>query len=223
MGIAQIASTIKDPGSVSDLLFGTPVLIGELQVDVLRLETATYDYDITERPVETGLDITDARIAKPVTLVMEGILADTDFSISSVAANVAGAIQGGGFNLDTWQDKKDALLTLAESNEVIDITTPLNIYFNFMILSVRIDQDKDTSQACFFRAEFKEVRQVSLLSTFVDESQIPKKLQKKKTATNTKAQGKASKKGQQGKKATKAAPEKDSSIAFGWAEALRGG
>jgi hypothetical protein len=215
MGIAQNVSTIKDPGSVTDFLFGAPVLIGELQVDVLRIETATYDYDVTERPVELGLDVTDARIAKPIRVVLEGILADTDFSLKALAANLAGLLTGGGFNLDTWQDKKDALITLAGSNEMLDIVTPLNIYPNMMMLSLRIDQNKDTSQACFFRAEFKEVRQVSLLTTLIDASQVPKKLQKKQTASNKKAAGQKKKKTEQGKKPTKDASPKNQSILKG--------
>jgi hypothetical protein len=220
MGIAQIASTVQDPPSVTSFLFGTPVLIGELEVDVLRLETATYDYDVTSRPVELGLDITDARIAKPINLVLEGILADTDFSLTSLASNVAGLISGGGFSLDTWQDKKDALLTLAGSNEILDITTRLNIYPNMMLMSLRIDQDKDTANACFFRAEFKEIRQVSLLTTFVDDSQIPKKLQRKETSQNKQAKAKAKPKTQQGKKPTTETPEKRRSILKGLAGGL---
>jgi hypothetical protein len=81
-----------------------------------------------------------------------------------------------------------------------------------MITSLRIDQDKDRSRACFFRVELKEIRTVQTETSFLDPSQVPKKLQDKAKSKNKKAQKKAGKTNNQGSKSTTAAPEKSTSI-----------
>ena len=106
MSAPSVANIITDPTSLKDLFRSTPILIGDVKIDVLISETPVYDFEVTGRPVEAGLDVTDARIAKPIALTLECIITDDIFELSvSSALSMLDGIQ-------TWQDKKTALFAL---------------------------------------------------------------------------------------------------------------
>jgi len=208
MGFAQTLNLIKNPSELAKFFGFAPILIGDLIVDVLVTETPSYDYEITEHPVEAGLDITDNRNRKPVGLVLECILADTSFDAKSIISSVI----SGNLALQMWQDKYKALLELAEKNQIIDVYTPLNVYSSMMIVSVRPSQNKDTANAMFCTVELREIRTVSSEVNFIDSTQIPKKVKEQEKPENTEAAKKTKKKDKKGKQGTSETGDKESSI-----------
>jgi hypothetical protein len=194
MGIPSPAGIVSNPSSLMDIFRSTPILIGDIVVDVLVSESPVYDFDITARPVEAGLDITDARIAKPVALALECIITDDIIELSlSSALSLLGGIQ-------TWKDKKNKLFELKDSNQLIDVITPLDTYDDMSIASIQIDQNKSNSTALFFRISFKNIKLVKTAFGLVDDSAIPEAKKKKKKTKHKKGADSAADKAAEGSK-----------------------
>jgi len=154
----------------------TPILIGELAVDVLKSETPSYDFEITDHPVEGGQNVTDNNIARPIGLTLDCIFTDTDFSGSAAGK----ALANGTFSVATWQDKRDKLFEIKDAREVIDVQTPLDTYLSMAIQSISIDRQASTANALFCRIVFKEVRIVDSEVVEVDLSEVPQEEKKEK-------------------------------------------
>ncbi|NIV93791.1 hypothetical protein GWN42_13580 [candidate division KSB1 bacterium] len=211
MGFAQLGNLLVDPVALARFFGFVPVIVGDIIVDVLVSETPVYDYDVTEHPVEAGLDVTDNRVARPATLILDCILTDIALSPQAIAGAVAAGVLAGGFPPLTWQAKYDALLGLAAKNDIVDVFTPLNTYSSMMITSVRPNQNKDTSQALFFNIEMREIRTVASEINIVDPSQIPKKIKEQEKPENTEAGKKTAPKKKKGPQGTEETGEKNSS------------
>lgn len=168
MGIADIANVIKDPSSLLAMFGFVPSLINDIIIDVLERETPSYAWEISRHPVE-GTDVTDSRVKQPTGLTLDCIFTDMQLS----ATNIITSVLNGGFSLHTWRDKKEALYTLAESNQVIDVRTPLDLYSNMMIKSITPNQDKTTGSVFAFSIEFERVTTVSSEWGYVDPSDLP--------------------------------------------------
>jgi hypothetical protein len=205
MGIAQIANVISDPSTLMDMFAPSPILIGDLEIDVLLEESPMFDYDVTDHPVEAGLDISDSRIARPIGVILDCVLTDEAFDPMSV---IGGALTGS-LSFDTWQDKKAELYKLKDTSQVLNVATPLDTYYNMMITSIMPSITKSTSGGFFFRIELKEIRIVSTAIADIDPSMLPPDLQNQAKDTAKKA-GKKKAKGAQ--KAGKAGTGKSSSI-----------
>lgn len=207
MAFPSPAGIISDPSSLKSLFKSTPILIGEVQIDVLESETPVYDFDVTARPVEAGLDVTDARIAKPTSLTLECIITDDilELSVGSVLSLLDG--------LQTWQDKKSKLFELKDNNQLIDVITPLDTYDDMVISSIQINQTKSNSTALFFRISFKHIRLVKTAFGLVDDSFISELKKKKKKTKHKKAADKAADKASEGSKSGENAEQSNSILA----------
>jgi hypothetical protein len=197
MVIERTQGIIDDPEQLKELFGTTPTLIDTIPVDVLLSETPTHDWDITSHPVEAGLDVSDSRYKRPVSVTLDCIFTDPDFSIDGILESVVGDIATGG-NLDdstlfresTWGEKKEALETLAARNVLIDITTPNDTYTSMMIKSIRPLYDKDKSNAFFFRLVADNLEIASSDIVAIDAAEIPDDPQAKKKTNKTKNKGK---------------------------------
>lgn len=199
MGIAAIA----DMGSLMDLFFQSPPMIGDIVIDVLLDESPTYDYVVTEHPVEAGLDITDTRIERPTGLTLECILADTAFDPASLAK----AALSGNLSMDSWKDKKDTLYKLKALNKTLDVSTPLNYYKNMMITNISPNATAEKGGAFFFRIEFREIRIVASVIGYVDPSMLPADLASVAEGASSGAGGAAQKAGPAASEGTAPAAE----------------
>jgi hypothetical protein len=218
MAIPSLVNVIADPSEAKDNAIPVLGLIGDLQVDVLSSEELMLESVITERPVEAGFDVTDARVKKPVMLRMEGILTDTQLTPQAIAG---GFIAGEGFNLQTWRQKKDMLLEFYDLDELISITLPLHFYPSVQIKSLKIEQRAGRTNAAFFILEAKTLRIVSSEITSVDSSQIPKEIKDKESASNKEGSKKSGKKKDGGNKSGEAvSAEKEQSWALQFANTL---
>jgi hypothetical protein len=181
-----------------------------IEVDVLRIDERVNTWETTKFPVEKGLDITDVRYKLPDLVRLEGTLTDTQLDPRSLAVT---SLATGLTGFTIWQDKKDALEALANSNEIIEITTRMHFYPAMQIKLLRASQDKDTAGCYVFTLEAEEIRVVSSTSVSVDPSLLPKEIQDAETGTSTEGQkaarGKKKPPSTSGKAATKAATPKD--------------
>jgi len=156
-------------------------LIGELPIDVLTSVQPIHNWDVTEYPVEEGFDITDARIKKPIGLVLDCIFTDPDFSARSAGK----AALNGTWNTDSWQDKRDKLYEYSDSEEVIDVLVDGTQYESMVITNIDPNRVASTSNAYFVKIELKFIRVAASKISDVDESQIPKKKKAKKKQKHT--------------------------------------
>lgn len=219
MAFPSLVNLIKDPKGANPI--PERAMIGDLRVDVLRSEEMTVDYVITDAPVEEGLDIGYSRVKRPVILRMVGILTDTQLTPGGISSRFQ---DGEGFSLQTWQEKQATLLQLADAGELISVVTPLKMYPQMKVQSVRLEQREGETQAVFFLIVFKELRIVSSEVSSVDESQVPKELKDKETKGQKKAKKKKIKKKNGGNKTPKeVSPEKRKSLIFKLLNGLSGG
>ncbi len=206
MGIPQIINAVKNPDELLSLFLPDPVLIGDVEVDVLSLEVKELRYEITKRKVESGFSMATARRKIPVTIRIEGWLTDAPLDPVSIGTSL---ISGQGFSFVTWKDKKDRLEEVADSDELIDISARLDVYTDVSITSLRVEQTKDTSGGYPFVLEAENLQIFSSAITDVDPSQIPKKLRDKEQDKHKKAAGKKKPPTNEGQKAAEEATKKD--------------
>ena len=208
MGFAQV---LDSPASLLKGLLPDPVIIGSgdtaVEVDVLIVDERINKWETTRYPVEKGLDITDVRYKLPDFVRMEGTLTDTQLDPRAIGTTLTA--DEGHFEFQTWQDKKTALEELANSNEIIEITTRMHFYPSMQIKFQRAIHTKDTAGCYPFVIEAEEIRVVSSTSVEVDPSLLPKEIQDQETSGQKDARGKKGKKTKSGKKQPKAATEKD--------------
>lgn len=195
MGTPSAANLITDREELKTYFGSTPNLIGDVPVDVLRNEAAQYTFLTTDHPVEDGASMTDARIKQPDAVRLSCIISNdlSDVSIGSITQVVRGRTQ-------TWREKLARLFEIRDNNELIEVTTPLQVYTNLTITNLNIEQTPETSQALFFTVELKKLRLVSAQLEQVSASSIPKRKKKKKTDDNDKTDDKTKKKQQRGKR-----------------------
>jgi len=214
MGAADIANTLKNPSSILEFFVPVKTIIDEIEVDVTRVETIDYQWLVTNRPVETGLNISDARIEQPFAVTLDCVITNDEVELS--VGSVLSLLDG----LDTWEDKRDKLFELKDKNKVIDVSSGFYQYSDMLIKATRFDRNKDTADALFFQIELIHVRLVASAISDVDFSQIPDSLLKKATGANRDAAKAAAKKQKQGNKTAPDADEKQSSILLGGLRSL---
>lgn len=206
MGIPQIINAVKNPDELLSLFLPDPVLIGDVEVDVLNLEVKELRYEVTKRKVESGFSMATARRKIPVAIRIEGWLTDAPLDPVSIGTSL---ISGQGFSFVTWKDKKDRLEEVADSDELIDISARLDVYTDVSITFLRVEQNKDTSGGYPFVLEAENLRIFSSAITDVDPSQIPKNLRDKEQEKHKKAAGKKKPPSNEGQKASEEATKKD--------------
>lgn len=209
MAITEIAGIIKDPSKLKDIFGSTPTMIGDVVIDVLLSESPSHEWDVTKHPVEAGLDVSDSRYKRPVSVTLDCILTNPDFSVTNIASTLIGG--GNPFKIIPWEEKRDALTELMDQNKLVDVITPNGEYSSMMVTSAAPMFDKDKSKAYFFRITLEHLIMVSSDITSVDDSQIPEALKK---AAQPAAKKKTAKAANAGKKAAGKATEKKESILF---------
>lgn len=129
---------------------------GSLVVSALMELSGSDELDITSKPIESGLEITDAAIDVPTRREMVICLANPDFSIESgITAALTGA--WGGFT-DTWRDKKNQLYKFFNDREILNFNTHEAVYTSFLIQSIEPLWDVDENWDAFFaRVAFKKI------------------------------------------------------------------
>lgn len=120
--IIDAAAQIKDGTlGVIDL-----ITIGDVQVSALTGLQAPREKDVTRRRVQAGFEVINGMVELSTDLVLDIVLGNPDFSPeAAVTAALTGTFAG---FTETWQDKRDSLTALFDTNEIVNVTTHENSY-----------------------------------------------------------------------------------------------
>lgn len=201
------------------LVFGdVPTKIGTITLDASLKETHTGESDVTEHPVEQGANITDHVRPRPSQLTIEGVVSNTP--INSTQQSRVVDVLGVPFETTSLSDQIQGVAGYAEqayavleefrrNGTVLTVVTRLRTYDNMILSSLSIPRDKQTGDALFFTASFKQIILVTSRTVRIV------------VAKTTKAQGKNKAGVQVGKPATLSKSE--GSTLFNLDESLNGG
>jgi hypothetical protein len=193
MSIASIIGAIAEQSVMSQLLGFTPSIIGtqsqSMLIDLLEGEAPEYGYEITSDSVECGSEISDHINEKPVSLTLDCVF--TDFQFSPKNAIEAGMVSGG--FLTTWRDKKDTLYKFKDAKELMFISTPLNFYQNYLIESISPSVTAQSGDCFRCRISLRSVNLVASLIGFIDPTMIPIELQAQSSTASKGTKGKEDK------------------------------
>lgn len=151
-----------------------------LSFDFHVVDSVVHEFksEITQNPVEEGIDVTDNIRILPYKVSMSGMVSNNhiDTSIITQVKNLF----GGDFSGKTPNDYFDILLMIFESKKEITVYTKEKVYTDMAIESISVPRDRATGGALFFQISFTQIRKVSTQSVKVPAG-ISKKLDKKAT------------------------------------------
>lgn len=154
---------------------GVTKQIQDLQIDIVSSEVIELPSETTDNPIESGSEVTDHIINKPIMLRM--------------------ICQIGGSNLTNWTDRKiegyEALKKLRDDRQPVTVVSGLETFSNMLINNIFIDRNLQNASVLQFQIEFKQAKIVS--SQRVDVSNNVSAIKEPKTkdrATSTQNKGK---------------------------------
>lgn len=140
----------------------------DLLIDVSLSEDHERTAQLTDSPVEVGVDMSDHRRVGPALLTMQSLVAGTTQAID--------VDQFRGFDFRRPEDVEDAIRAamldrpvvrpkdayaeleqLFAQAKLLTITTELRVYERMAITSLRVHRDSNTGDALVFNATFREV------------------------------------------------------------------
>ena len=149
--------------------------IQDLEIDIVSSEVIELPSETTDNPIESGSEVTDHIINRPILLRM--------------------VCQIGGSNLTNWTDRKiegyEALKRLRDNKQPVTVVSGLETFTNMLINNISIDRNLQNASVLQFQIEFKQAKIVS--SQRVDVSNnvsATKEPQTKDRATSTQNKGK---------------------------------
>lgn len=154
---------------------GVTKQIQDLQIDIVSSEVIELPSETTDNPIESGSEITDHIINRPIMLRM--------------------VCQIGGSTLLNFADRKlegyEALKKLRDDKQPVTVVSGLETFSNMLINNISIDRNLQNASVLQFQIEFKQAKIVS--SQRVDVSNnvsATKEPQTKDRATSTQNKGK---------------------------------
>lgn len=177
-----------------NLFIRTKRSLGGVQLDAVISESHSNDVRITKNPVEFGADIADHAVVEPKKLNIIAEVSDTPLGTAAFAQIVD--LTTGLFgtattdNLTRSNAAYNALVSLQELREPIEVQTRLKLYTNMIILGIAVTQDKDTSRIVNMNISLEEI--------LITESEVVELTPEQLQAGSAREQGSsANKKGRQ--------------------------
>ena len=135
--------------------------LGGIQLDSVIEEAHENTIELTQNPIETGVDITDHAIVLPKKVNLRAVVTDSPLGVAAFAAIVDSVTGLFGTstesNVTRSQQAYLSLVALQEAREPLALVTRLLIYDNMLITSISVTQDKDTSRAVFLNISLEQV------------------------------------------------------------------
>lgn len=154
---------------------GVTKQIQDVEIDIVSSEVIELPSETTDNPIESGSEVTDHIINKPILLRM--------------------ICQIGGSTLLNFTDRKlegyEALKKLRDDKQPVTVVSGLETFSNMLINNISIDRNLQNASVLQFQIEFKQAKIVS--SQRVDVSNnvsATKEPQTKDRATSTQNKGK---------------------------------
>jgi hypothetical protein len=131
-----------------DILFkANAVELGSLTLDASLSEDHASEVELTDNPVETGVNITDHKRKKPAQVTIVGVISNTPLEFLSFLSGLNDRAE------TAWQTLKD----LQAGEELLTIVTTLQVYENMQIVSLSAPRNKDLGNTLEFTAVCREV------------------------------------------------------------------
>lgn len=127
--------------------------VGGLVFDSTFSEKHEVSAEITQNPVETGVNVADHMFMKPRRVTISAGVSDVHLSAITNDQFSGGSSRS--------QAAYNLLTQLQASFEPFNVQTGLKLYENFVVKTITCEQDKDTPYAFVFIAELEEVIFVS--------------------------------------------------------------
>ena len=108
-----------------------PATLGGVQLDCVIKREASYSAEVPDYPVESGAYTGDTILRKPLELSVTAFLSDTPVTWASLFGGRGHA-----------QAVKEELLTLYYAGELLEFTTPNDVYENMAITSLSFPEDE---------------------------------------------------------------------------------
>ncbi len=180
-------------------------------VDVVRDMSVGFNTEYTDMPLESGVNVSDHAITKPITLNMSVIISNTPLRVKELPTNLAVGLVGSMFDntianialseavikikqdLINQNELLRSKLGLEKIEEIMTKCVPLQIYTakrdyqNMVLTSVSLNDDVTTANALILSLSFKEIRLINIDDMRVTEIldiSTPKEKTKKPTQKN---------------------------------------
>lgn len=137
-----------------------PTQVGRLSVDIVKSFEYQYDQDVTSHPVETGFEIQDHIVNKPLKLTMT-------VGISSRPVTW--------FYKNGWGEKKfanglEALQKIRDDKQPVTIIRPEKKYDNMVMTSCKVSKSEDTKSIIYVDLAFQHIVKVTTQTTAIPEN-----------------------------------------------------
>lgn len=154
---------------------GVTKQIQDLQIDIVSSEVIELPSETTDNPIESGSEVTDHIINKPILLRM--------------------ICQIGGSTLLNFTDRKlegyEALKKLRDDKLPVTVVSGLETFSNMLINNITIDRNLQNASVLQFQIEFKQAKIVSSQKVDVSNNiSATKEPKTKDRATSTQSKGK---------------------------------
>lgn len=145
----------------------TKAKIGAIELDASLTESHDAEVDVTEHPVERGVDVADHIRPKPETVTIEGLVSNRPIGLGGLSSIPV----VGGFLTDNESRAQTALTKLIElkdSGTTLTLTTAIKKYENMVMTSLKYPRDAKLGGSVKFTAVFKRIHIVETKTTVLE-------------------------------------------------------
>lgn len=147
--------------------------IGAVDIDAVVTETHLDEVEVTDHPVEIGVNISDHMRVKPATITLDGIVSNTPLPTAGAPSS---PLQADGVTYTSRSAAVPAragsayqqLLALKTGGQLVTVVTALRSYDQMALVSLSVPRDAKTGNALRFTAVLKEIKfalsQVAVIS-----------------------------------------------------------
>lgn len=144
-----------------------------IYMDATISESHDKEIEVTDNPIEFGASVSDHAIILPRRLALQARITnsptkfkeDDELSVAYRIRQQHSSVAGDDAAINKVQTAWEFLNSVADNRKIINVTTNLQEYENFVLISLTTNQDWKTSQVLDFTAEFREVFIVETFGT----------------------------------------------------------
>lgn len=137
----------------------TPTQVGSLKVDIVKSFEYQYNQDVTSHPVETGFEIQDHIVNKPLQLTM---------TVGISSSPVTWYWQNG-TGQTKFADGLKALEQIRNNKEPVTIIRPEKKYDDMVLTSCRVTKQDDSKSVIYADLSFTQIVKVTVQTTQIPE------------------------------------------------------
>lgn len=139
-----------------------PTQVGSLKVDIVKSFEYTYDQDVTEHPVETGFEIADHIVNKPLKLTMT----------VGIASSPVTWFWKNGYGAKKFANGLQLLEEIRDKKEPVTIVRPEKKYDNMVMTSCRVSKQDSTKSIIYADLAFMQIVKVTTQTTAIPENVV---------------------------------------------------